>query len=76
MSGKRKRVVVSLETKFNAIKRVDNGESIKNVAAELGVGEVTVGDWRRKREDKSCHKRLLKTFSSDVYRCVDTYSLF
>lgn len=51
MSGKRKRVVVSLETKFNAIKRLDNGESIKKVAADLGVGEVTVGDWRRKREE-------------------------
>jgi hypothetical protein len=51
MSGKRKTVVVSLETKFNAIKRLDSGESIKKMAADLGVGEVTVGNWRQKREE-------------------------
>jgi transposase-like protein len=51
MSGKRKRVVVSLECKFNAIKRLDRGESIKKVAQDLGVGEVTVGDWRRARKN-------------------------
>lgn len=51
MSGKRKRVVVSLETKWNALKRLDKGESIKKIAVELGVGEVTVGDWKRKRSD-------------------------
>ncbi|XP_046686190.1 jerky protein homolog-like [Homalodisca vitripennis] len=51
MSLKRKRVVVSLETKLSAIKRLDKGESLKKVAADLGVAEVTVGDWRRKRKD-------------------------
>uniref|UniRef100_A0A1B6GWK2 HTH CENPB-type domain-containing protein n=1 Tax=Cuerna arida TaxID=1464854 RepID=A0A1B6GWK2_9HEMI len=51
MSAKRKRVVVSLETKLNAIRRLDNGESIRTVAKDLGVGEVTVGDWRRKRAE-------------------------
>lgn len=51
MSLKRKRVVVSLETKLSAIKRLDKGESVKKVAADLGVGEVTVGDWRRKRKE-------------------------
>uniref|UniRef100_A0A1B6LHZ8 HTH CENPB-type domain-containing protein n=1 Tax=Graphocephala atropunctata TaxID=36148 RepID=A0A1B6LHZ8_9HEMI len=51
MSGKRKRIVVSLETKLKAIERLDKGETIKKVAAELGVGEVTVGDWKRKRSD-------------------------
>lgn len=33
-SGKRKRVVVLLGTKFNAKKRLDSRESIKNVAAD------------------------------------------
>lgn len=46
MIGKRKRVVVSLETKCSAIKRLHSWESIKTVAADLGVGEVTVGDSR------------------------------
>lgn len=44
MSGKRKRDVISLETKFNAIKRLDNGDSIPKVADDLGVEEVTAGD--------------------------------
>lgn len=51
MSEKRKRMVVSLETKLSAIKRLDNGESLRKVAADLGVGEVTVGDWRRNRKN-------------------------
>lgn len=51
MSSSRKRTVVSLETKLKAIKRLDKGETIKRVDADLGVGEVTVGDWKRKRAD-------------------------
>lgn len=51
MSAKRKRTVVSLETKLQAINRLDKGETIKKVASDLGVGEVTVGDWRRKRAE-------------------------
>lgn len=46
---KRKKVVVSIEDKLKAIKRLDMGETIKNVAKDYGVGEVTVGDWRRNR---------------------------
>ncbi|CAG9839408.1 unnamed protein product [Diabrotica balteata] len=46
MSGKWKRIVVSLKTKVNAFKRLDKGESIKKVVSDLGVGEVTVGDWK------------------------------
>lgn len=49
MSGKNKRKFVSMITKLNAIKRLDAGETIKSVATDLGVGEVTVGDWRRNR---------------------------
>lgn len=50
MSGKRKHVSVSLDVKLETLKRLDAGESIKKLASELGVGEVTVGDWRRKRQ--------------------------
>ena len=49
MRAKRKRVVLSLEDKLNAIKHLDQGETLKKVASDLGVGEVTVGNWRRKR---------------------------
>jgi hypothetical protein len=41
MSAKRKRTVVSLETKLQAINRLDKGETIKKMASDLGVGEVT-----------------------------------
>lgn len=49
MSGKNKRKFVSVQTKLEAIKRLDKGETIKKLAAEYGVGKVTVGDWRRHR---------------------------
>lgn len=49
MNGKNKRKFVSMITKLEAIKRLDAGETIKSIATDLGVGEVTVGDWRRNR---------------------------
>ncbi|GBL73753.1 Jerky -like [Araneus ventricosus] len=47
MSRKRKHVSVLLDAKRRTLKWLDAGESIKKIAKELGVGEVTVGDWRR-----------------------------
>ncbi|GBM64762.1 hypothetical protein AVEN_92086-1 [Araneus ventricosus] len=47
MSGKRKRMSVLLDVKRRTLKRLDAGESIKQIAKELGVGGVTAGDWRR-----------------------------
>ncbi|XP_071043106.1 jerky protein homolog-like [Parasteatoda tepidariorum] len=51
MSSNKKKRVVSIETKLEAIQRLDKGESIKKVARDLGVGAVTVGDWKRKRNE-------------------------
>lgn len=48
MSNKRKKLCVSVEEKYRAIKRIDNGESAKKIALELGVGTSTVSDWRKK----------------------------
>jgi hypothetical protein len=31
------------------IKRINNGESLKKIVLEFGVGETTVGDWRRNK---------------------------
>lgn len=42
-----KRIAVSLETKCSAIKSWTVGNRLKILAADLRVGEVTVGDWRR-----------------------------
>lgn len=47
--GKRKRVVVSMELRLEALKRIDKGESLKSIALSFGVGESTVGDWKKKR---------------------------
>lgn len=45
--NKRKRIVVPIEEKLKAIRRIQAGETIKIVARDYGVGEVTVGDWNR-----------------------------
>lgn len=59
MNGKRKHVVVSLKKKLDALKRLDQGETMKKVASELGVGGATVWDWRKKRQEieKWCSQR-------------------
>lgn len=59
MGDKRKKVVVTLEEKLQAIKRMDCGESVNKIALELGVGKTTVGDWRRNRAEieKWCSKQ-------------------
>lgn len=46
---KRKKLVILIETKLEALKWLDTGESINKIVANLGVGEVTVRDWRRNR---------------------------
>ncbi|XP_066257537.1 jerky protein homolog-like [Euwallacea similis] len=45
--NKRKKIVVLIEEKLKAIRRIEAGETIKVVARDYGVGEVTVGDWKR-----------------------------
>lgn len=50
-SEKRKRVVVCMESRLDALKRIDKGESLKSIALSFGVGESTVGDWKKKRKD-------------------------
>lgn len=62
MSGKAKRKFVSIKEKLTALKRIDQGESLKKIAADYGVGETTVGDWRRNRNK-------IEQFSS--VKCVD-----
>ena len=44
MSSNKRKQDVSIETKLEAIQRIDNGESIKKVAEDLRVGAVTTGD--------------------------------
>lgn len=71
-SNKRKRVVVSIETKLEAIQRIHNGESIKKVAEDLGVGAVTVGDWNRKRNEleKWCAEKANCSLRKTMKKCA------
>ena len=39
-----------MATKSEAIQRISNGEQIKKVVENLGVGTVTIRDWKRKRK--------------------------
>jgi transposase-like protein len=70
MSGKQKHVVVSLGMKLSVIKCLNQGETIKEVASHIGVGEVTVGDWRRKRAEieKLCSQRASVRDSENLSR--------
>mgnify|MGYP002224298275 CR=1 FL=1 len=50
MTGRSKRKSVPLKVKLKALKRLDKGEILEKLAAGYGVGEVTIGDWRRNRD--------------------------
>ncbi|XP_076230936.1 cag [Calliopsis andreniformis] len=51
MSGKRKKVIVTMEKKLEALSRIDKGEPLRRVAIDLGVGVSTVSDWKKNREE-------------------------
>lgn len=51
MSGKRKKVTVTIEKKLEALFRIDKGEPMKSVAVDLGVGTSTVSDWKKNRKE-------------------------
>ncbi|XP_017763087.1 PREDICTED: jerky protein homolog-like [Eufriesea mexicana] len=51
MSGKRKKVTVTMEKKLEALFRIDKGEPLKSVAIDLGVGTSTVSDWKKNRKE-------------------------
>jgi hypothetical protein len=42
---KKKKVVLSVGQSFEALKKLDNGESMQNLASECGMGYVAVGHW-------------------------------
>ncbi|XP_054279253.1 uncharacterized protein LOC128997640 [Macrosteles quadrilineatus] len=50
MSAKRKRVVVTVQHKLEALERLAKGESARKVSEELGVGLSTVKDWKRNKQ--------------------------
>ena len=40
---------ISVFQKLEALKRIDNGEAAKKIAAEIGVGTSTISDWKKNR---------------------------
>lgn len=50
MSGKRKRVVLSLGDKVKILKRLKNGEAGTKLAVEFGVGKSTISDIKKNEE--------------------------
>lgn len=71
MSTKRKRVVITIEEKLEAINRVKNGELLRNVAADYNVGVSTVSEWvkmKTKFEEhasKMPNKKTMKTCQNE-----------
>jgi hypothetical protein len=49
---KRKRVVISVQEKLTAIKRLNKGVSLRSVAKNYCVGISTVSEWRKYRKKK------------------------
>lgn len=58
---KRKRVCVTLKQKLEVLQRLDRGESLVKLAAELGVGVTTVKDWRKNRKDIETYSMTVET---------------
>lgn len=57
---KRKQVSVSMELKLDALKRLEKGENVNKIAAELNVGRSTVLGWKNKKSEIEswCLKRI------------------
>jgi transposase len=55
MSAKRKLVVITIEQKLEAVRRIKNGEILRNVAADFCVGISTVSDWVKSKSKLEEH---------------------
>lgn len=67
MATKRKKIVLSIKDKLEALKRLDKGETLQKVADHYGVGRRTVGDWKKRRLEleKWCSSRVTETAFKD-----------
>jgi transposase len=55
VSARRKRDVITIEQKLEAMRRIENGEILRNVAADFGVGISTVSDWVKSKSKLEEH---------------------
>lgn len=64
-------MVITIEEKLGAIERVKNGELLRNVAADFGVGVSTVCDWMKQKKkfeehaSKLPNKKTMKTCQNE-----------
>ena len=58
---KRKRICVSLHDKLSALQRLDSGESVAKVSADIGVGITTVKDWKKNRKELEAYSMTVET---------------
>lgn len=78
-SVKRKHKTLSLKDKLDALKRLDNGETLTKLATELCVGKATISDWKKNRAklEQNCATSSAKslenrqTMKQSVYTQVD-----
>jgi transposase len=54
--GWTKRVVMTTERKLEAVKRIENGEFLRNVAGDFGVGISTVSEWVKSKLEEYSSK--------------------
>ena len=52
--------------KLNAVQRIENGETQKNVAADLGVSAATLANWRRAFANNAQSEAGAKGVTSDA----------
>lgn len=70
MSGKGKIKYVSIKDKLNALKIIDQGETLRKIAADYGVGETTEGDWHRYRKKiEQCSS--VESVNGDIQQKID-----
>jgi transposase-like protein len=67
---KRKRVVVSVQEKLTAIKRLNKGVSLRSVAKNYGVGISTVSEWRKNRKKKIEQWCSVLAFPAPQRKCM------
>jgi hypothetical protein len=70
-SKTRKRVVVSMQQKYDAIKRLDSGESVKKIANEYRVVSTTVKDCKKWCSVLAAPSPTRKTMKSSEHQKID-----
>jgi transposase-like protein len=69
--NKRKSVVLTIATKLQIVERADNGEWISKLAAELNIGNQTVRDTMKKKDEFHKFVTLSDTFNGTA-NCKST----